>query len=161
MLSGGKEDLCALAMFEDSVKRLKSPKTSPSPVLNKEQVNSALELLSDWFYESCGSASFSTLEHPKFQAFLSHVGLPTTLRRDFSGPRLDVKFNEAKAESEAKIRDAMFFQVASEGWKNKNWHSLCCGGEKREVSKLGKSNLIIVSPIPSAYGNEWPAPGSM
>ena len=53
--------------------------------------------------------SSSTFEHPKFQAFLSHAGLPTTLRRDFSGPRLDAKFNEAKAESEAKIRDATFF----------------------------------------------------
>ncbi|KAI4351893.1 hypothetical protein L6164_006197 [Bauhinia variegata] len=129
MLSGGKEDLCALAMFEDSVKKLKSPKISPSPPLSKEQINSALELLADWFYESCGSVSFSTLEHPKFQAFLSQVGLPTTLRREFSGSRLDAKFNEAKTESEAKIRDAMFFQVASDGWKNKNWYNLCCGGE--------------------------------
>ncbi|QHN87869.1 hypothetical protein DS421_16g558810 [Arachis hypogaea] len=98
VLSGGKEDLCALAMFEDSVKKLKSPKTSPGPALSKEQVNSALELLSDWLYETCG-------------------------------PRLDAKFSEAKAESEAKIRDAMFFQVASDGWKNMNWYSLCCGGE--------------------------------
>ncbi|XLT26009.1 hypothetical protein HN873_057301, partial [Arachis hypogaea] len=96
VLSGGKEDLCALAMFEDSVKKLKSPKTSPGPALSKEQ-----------------------------------VGLPATntLRREISGPRLDAKFSEAKAESEAKIRDAMFFQVASDGWKNMNWYSLCCGGE--------------------------------
>ncbi|XP_057762389.1 uncharacterized protein LOC130982407 [Arachis stenosperma] len=131
VLSGGKEDLCALAMFEDSVKKLKSPKTSPGPALNKEQVNSALELLSDWLYETCGSVSLATIEHRKFQAFLSQVGLPATntLRREISGPRLDAKFSEAKAESEAKIRDAMFFQVASDGWKNRNWYSLCCGGE--------------------------------
>ncbi|KAK7314891.1 hypothetical protein VNO77_33420 [Canavalia gladiata] len=129
VLSGGKEDLCALAMFEDSVKKLKSPKTSPGPALSKEQVNSALELLADWLYESCGSVSLSTLEHRKFQAFLSQVGLPTTLRREISGPRLDARFGEAKAESEAKIRDAMFFQVASDGWKNRNWYNLCCGGE--------------------------------
>ncbi|XLS72341.1 hypothetical protein HN51_029206 [Arachis hypogaea] len=98
-----QEDLCALAMFEDSVKKLKSPKTSPGPALSKE----------------------------KFQAFLSQVGLPATntLRREISGPRLDAKFSEAKAESEAKIRDAMFFQVASDGWKNMNWYSLCCSGE--------------------------------
>lgn len=129
VLSGGKEDLCALAMFEDSVKKLKSPKTSPGPALSKEQVNSALELLADWFYECCGSVSLSTLEHRKFQAFLGQVGLPTTLKREISGPRLDARFSEAKAESEAKVRDAMFFQVASDGWKNRNWYSLCCGGE--------------------------------
>ncbi|XLV02903.1 hypothetical protein S245_017240, partial [Arachis hypogaea] len=126
-----QEDLCALAIFEDSVKKLKSPKTSPGPALSKEQVNSALEFLSDWLYETCGSVSLATIEHRKFQAFLSQVGLPATntLRREISGPRLDAKFSEAKAESEAKIRDAMFFQVASDGWKNMNWYSLCCGGE--------------------------------
>ncbi|XP_028796457.1 uncharacterized protein LOC114751924 [Neltuma alba] len=130
VLSGGKEDLSALAMFEDSVKKLKSPKASPGPVLSKEQINSALELLADWFYESCGSVSFSALEQAKFQAFLSQVGLPTTtLRREISGCRLDARFNEVKAESEAKIRDAMFFQLSSDGWKNENWYSLCCGGE--------------------------------
>ncbi|CAL0303540.1 unnamed protein product [Lupinus luteus] len=130
VLSGGKDDLSALAMFEDSVKKLKSPKTSLGPCLNKDQVNSALELLSDWFYESCGYVSLSTLEHRKFQAFLSQVGLPTpNLRREISGPRLDARFSDVKAESDAKIRDAMFFQVASDGWKNKNWYSLCSGGE--------------------------------
>ncbi|XP_019453237.1 PREDICTED: uncharacterized protein LOC109354892 [Lupinus angustifolius] len=130
VLSGGKDDLCALAMFEDSVKKLKSPKTSPGPCLNNDQVNSALELLSDWFYESCGSVSLSILEHRKFQAFLRQVGLSTpNLRREISGPRLDARFSEVKAKSEAKIGDAMFFQVASDGWKNKNWYSLCCGGE--------------------------------
>ncbi|XLT60408.1 hypothetical protein HN873_053012, partial [Arachis hypogaea] len=126
-----QEDLCALAMFEDSVKKLKSPKTSPGPALSKEQVNSALELLSDWLCETCGSVSLATIQHRKFQAFLSQVGFPATntLRCEISGPRLDAKFSEAKAESEAKIRDAMFFQVASDGWKNMNWYSLCCGGE--------------------------------
>nr|XP_004514972.1 uncharacterized protein LOC101508329 [Cicer arietinum] len=138
MLSGGKEDLCALAMFEDSVKKLKSPKTSPSACLSKEQVNSALDLLADWFYECCGSVSLSNLEHRKFQAFLSQVGLPvgSGLRREVSGSRLDARFSEVKSESEAKIRDAMFFQVASDGWKsydnvynNRNLYGLCCGGE--------------------------------
>ncbi|KAL9324228.1 hypothetical protein ACSQ67_009085 [Phaseolus vulgaris] len=83
MLSGGKDDLCALAMFEDSVKKLKSPKTSPGPALSKDQ-----------------------------------VGLPGNLRREVSGGRLDARFGEAKAESEARIRDAMFFQLASDGWKS-------------------------------------------
>ncbi|OMO85876.1 hypothetical protein CCACVL1_09948 [Corchorus capsularis] len=54
VLSGGKEDLGALALLEDSVKKLKSPKTSPGPALSKDQIDSAFDLLADWFYESCG-----------------------------------------------------------------------------------------------------------
>ncbi|XP_021909521.1 uncharacterized protein LOC110823447 isoform X3 [Carica papaya] len=129
MLSGGKEDLGALAMLEDSVKKLKSPKTSPVLALSKEQIDSAFELLADWFYESCGSVSFSSLEHPKFRAFLNQVGLPAVSRRDFLGPRLDTKFQEAKRESEARIRDAMFFQIACEGWKNESHCSFPRGEE--------------------------------
>ncbi|XP_050227982.1 uncharacterized protein LOC126677422 isoform X2 [Mercurialis annua] len=117
MLSGGKDDLDALAMLENSVKKLKSPKTSPGPALSKSQIDCALDYLADWVYESCGSVSFSALEHPKFRAFLNQVGLPGVSRREFFGGRLDVKFEEAKAESEARIRDAMFFQIASDGWK--------------------------------------------
>ncbi|KAL9350095.1 hypothetical protein Peur_057350 [Populus x canadensis] len=120
MLSGGKEDLGALAMLEDSVKRLKSPKTSPGQALSKTQIDCALDYLADWVYESCGSVSFSSLEHPKFRAFLNQVGLPVVSRRDFVGGRLDVKYEEARAESEARIRDAMFFQIASDGWKVKS-----------------------------------------
>ncbi|KAK6947660.1 hypothetical protein RJ641_001133 [Dillenia turbinata] len=121
ILSGGKEDLGALAMLEDSVKKLKSPKTSPGPVLSKAQIDSAFDFLTDWVFESCGSVSLSSLEHPKFRAFLNQVGLPSISRRDFVGSRLDVKFEEVKAESEAKIRDALFFQVCSDGWKVKNF----------------------------------------
>ncbi|XP_018808655.2 uncharacterized protein LOC108981858 isoform X1 [Juglans regia] len=121
MLSGGKEDLGALAMLEDSVKKLKSPKTSPGPTLSKTQIDCTLDFLADWVFESCGSVSFSSLEHPKFRAFLNQVGLPAVSRRDFTGARLDTKYEEAKAESEARIRDAMFFQIASDGWKSKNY----------------------------------------
>lgn len=103
-------------MLEDSVKRLKSPKASPGPALSKAQADSALDFLADWVYECCGSVSFSSLEHPKFRAFLNQVGLPAISKRDFAGSRLDAKYDEAKAESEAKIRDAMFFQLASDGW---------------------------------------------
>ncbi|KAG8659372.1 uncharacterized protein LOC110609111 isoform X3 [Manihot esculenta] len=120
VLSGGKEDLDALAMLEDSVKKLKSPKTSPGPALSKTQIDCALDYLADWVYESCGSVSFSALEHPKFRAFLNQVGLPAVSRREFCGGRLDVKYEDVKAESEARIRDAMFFQIASDGWKVKN-----------------------------------------
>nr|XP_019705769.1 LOW QUALITY PROTEIN: uncharacterized protein LOC105042719 [Elaeis guineensis] len=117
VLSGGKEDLGALAMLEDSVKKLKSPKTSPGPALSKAQVDSALSLLSDWFYESSGAVSLSSAEHPKFRSFLHHVGLPMLSRRDLAGPRLDARFEEARADADARIRDALFFQLSSDGWR--------------------------------------------
>ena len=132
VLSGGKDDLGALALLEDSVKKLKSPKgsTGPPPVLNKDQIDSGLELLAEWFYESCGSVSFSSLEHPKFKNFLNQVGLPPlSLRRELSGARLDAKFEEIKSESDARIRDAMFFQVASDGWKGTSCCGFACEGE--------------------------------
>ncbi|CAA7391733.1 unnamed protein product [Spirodela intermedia] len=116
--SGGKEDLGALAMLEDSVKRLKSPKTSPGPALSKTQVESAVSHLSDWVYQSCGAVSFSSVEHPKFRAFLQQVGLPAVSRRELAGARLDARYEEARSESEARIRDALFFQLAGSGWNH-------------------------------------------
>ncbi|XWS37711.1 hypothetical protein CRYUN_Cryun19dG0068400 [Craigia yunnanensis] len=144
VLSGGKEDLGALAMLEDSVKKLKSPKTSPGAALSKDQIDSAFDLLADWFYESCGSVSFSSLEHPKFRAFLNQVGMPAVSRRELSGVRLDNKFHEAKRESEARIRDAMFFQVASDGWKRK---SCCCSSYTSSSISSGcvEENLVKFS----------------
>ncbi|KAG6418819.1 hypothetical protein SASPL_121024 [Salvia splendens] len=118
VLSGGREDLGALAMLEDSVKRLKSPKPRPGPSLSKAQADSALDLLADWVYDNCGSVALSSIDHPKFKAFLNHVGLPAVSRRDLIGARLDAKYAQAKAHSEAKIRDAMFFQIAADGWKS-------------------------------------------
>ncbi|XP_057773550.1 uncharacterized protein LOC130992817 isoform X2 [Salvia miltiorrhiza] len=120
VLSGGKEDLGALAMLEDSVKRLKSPKASPAPALSKSQVDSALDFLADWVYECCGSVSLSSLDHPKFKSFLNQVGLPPISKREFATSRLDAKYEEARADCEAKIRDAMFFQLAAHGWNNSN-----------------------------------------
>nr|XP_043608786.1 uncharacterized protein LOC122580581 [Erigeron canadensis] len=122
MLSGGKQDLGALAMLEDSVNKLKSPKSSPGQVLTKAQIDSALDLLASWVFENCGSVSFSSLEHPKFKNFLNQVGLPAP--RDLAGERLDFKYREAKNESEARIREAMFFQVSSDGWKSKHERKL-------------------------------------
>ncbi|CAN1267227.1 hypothetical protein LINPERPRIM_LOCUS12774 [Linum perenne] len=128
VLSGGKEDLGALAMLEDSVKKLKSPKSSPFPSsLTKDQIDSALELLSSWFYEVCGAVSFSSMEHPKFRAFLHQVGLPVLTMKELCGPKLEDKFIQAKTETEARIKDAMFFQVACNGWKG------CNGGEEKCV----------------------------
>ncbi|PKA53115.1 hypothetical protein AXF42_Ash019023 [Apostasia shenzhenica] len=120
LLSGGREDLGALAMLEDSVKKLKSPKVSPGPALSKTQIDSALSLLSDWFYESSGTVSFSSVEHPKFRAFLQKVGLPPFSRRELAGARLDSRYEEARSDADARIRDALFFQVAADGWKNRS-----------------------------------------
>nr|GEY11365.1 hypothetical protein [Tanacetum cinerariifolium] len=138
MLSGGKDDLGALAMLEDSVKKLKSPKSSPGQVLTKAQIDSSLELLANWVYENCGSVSFSSLEHPKFKSFLNQVGLPSLTRRDLVGERLDSKYQEAKSESEARIRDAMFFQISSDGWKSKssNHHHHSSSGEIENLVNL-------------------------
>lgn len=116
---GGDDLSDARGMFEDSIRRLKSPKASPGPALSKSQIECALDFLSDWVYESCGSVSFSSLEHPKFKAFLSHVGVPEVSKRDFCGSRLDARYEETRNESEARIRDAMFFQIATDGWKPK------------------------------------------
>ncbi|XP_076942033.1 uncharacterized protein LOC143611768 [Bidens hawaiensis] len=124
LLSGGKDDLGPLAMLEDSVKKLKSPKPlPPGPQLTKAQVDSALGLLSDWVYESYGSVSFTSLDHPKFKAFMNQVGLPepSGSRQDFLSSRLDSMYEEAKLESEAKLRDAEFYQLVSDGWKPKTF----------------------------------------
>ncbi|KAK1421399.1 hypothetical protein QVD17_23707 [Tagetes erecta] len=119
LLSGGKEDLGPLAMLEDSVKKLKSSKPlPPGPQLTKSQIDSALNLLTDWFYESYGSVSFPSLDHTKFKAFMNQVGLPE-VSQDFMSSRLDSKYNDAKFESEVKLRDAEFYQLVSNGWKNK------------------------------------------
>ncbi|XP_022970189.1 uncharacterized protein LOC111469158 [Cucurbita maxima] len=160
MLSGGKEDLGALAMLEDSVKKLKSPKTSPGPTLNKTQIDSALEFLTDWVFESGGSVTFSSLEHPKFKAFLNQVGIPTIPRREFRISRLNSKFEEAKTESEVKIRDAMFFQLASDGWNDKNYAVV--GIDKLvnltvnlpNGTSLYRRAVFVTGSVPSSYAQE-------
>ncbi|TVU30171.1 hypothetical protein EJB05_21781, partial [Eragrostis curvula] len=118
VLSGGKEDLGALAMLEDSVKRLKSPKASPGAMMPKPQADAALALLSDWFLESSGGVSLSAAGHPKLRAFLRQVGLPDLPRADLAGPRLDARFAEARADAAARVRDALFFQLAADGWRD-------------------------------------------
>jgi len=117
VLSGGKEDLGALAMLEDSVKRLKSPKASPAAMMPKAQADAALSLLADWFLESSAAVSLSAASHPKLGAFLRHVGLPDLQRADLAGPRLDARFAEARADAAARVRDALFFQLAADGWR--------------------------------------------
>lgn len=158
MLSGGKDDLGALAMLEDSVKKLKSPKTSPGPALSRTQTDSAFDYLADWLYESCGSVSFSSLEHPKFRAFLNQVGLPAIRSREFAGARLDAKFEHAKAESEERIRDAMFFQIASDGWKHKS-----DSGEENLVyltvnlpngTSVFRRAVFVCGSVPSKYAED-------
>jgi hypothetical protein len=119
VLSGGKDDLGALARLEDSVKRLKSPKASPVAMMPKPQADAALALLADWFLESSPGVSLSATSHPKLRAFLRHVGLPDLQRADLAGPRLDARFAEARADATARVRDALFFQLAADGWREK------------------------------------------
>ncbi|PKU73086.1 hypothetical protein MA16_Dca016153 [Dendrobium catenatum] len=118
LLSGGKDDLGPLALLEDSVKKLKSPKTSPGLALSKAQVDSAVSLLTDWVYECAGAVSFSSIEHPKFQAFLSQVGMPAIPRQMLAGARLDARYEEARSDADARIREAKIFQLAADGWKS-------------------------------------------
>ncbi|XP_051121658.1 uncharacterized protein LOC127245057 [Andrographis paniculata] len=112
LLSGGKDDLKPLALLEDSVKKLKSPKPLPVPVLTGDQIAAAVDLLSDWFFESGGAVAFSSLENLKFKAFLRHLGLPELSRHDIATTRLESRYDRARTESEARINDAEFFQVA-------------------------------------------------
>ncbi|KAF7810172.1 uncharacterized protein G2W53_036915 [Senna tora] len=166
VLSGGKDDLGALAMLEDSVKKLKSPKiASVRPILTKAQIETAVDHLADWVYESCGSISFSSLDHPKFRSFLAQVGLPAISRGEFAGARLDARFKEVKAESEARIRDAMFFQVASDGWKWKpKSRHYNCGDENVVNLSVNLPNgtslytkalfLSASSSVPSKYAED-------
>ncbi|KAK9698685.1 hypothetical protein RND81_08G123500 [Saponaria officinalis] len=115
---GGRDGLSDAKMFEDSIKQLKSPKTSHRPTLSKTQIECALDCLSEWVYESCGYVSFSSLEHPKFKAFLHQVGMNEVSKTDFFRSRLDSRFEVVRNESDARIKDAMFFQIASHGWKS-------------------------------------------
>ncbi|KAE8675693.1 Sterol-4alpha-methyl oxidase 1-1 isoform 1 [Hibiscus syriacus] len=128
VLSGGREDLGALAMLEDSVKKLKSPKASSGPTLSKFQIECA-------------------------------VGLPPVSTRELVGSRLNVKYEEVKAESEARIRDAMFFQVATDGWKVKSFPS----GEESLVNltvnlpngtSLYRRAVFLTGSVPSTYAEE-------
>ncbi|CAN6885028.1 unnamed protein product [Brassica oleracea] len=152
MLSGGRDDLVPLAMLEDSVKKLKSPKPCHTQSLTRSQVDSALDSLSDWVFESCGSVSLSGLEHPKFRAFLTQVGLPIVSKRDFATARLDAKYEEARAESESRIRDAMFFQIASDGWKSRNLVSLIAN--LPNGMSLYRRAVLVNGAVPSNYAEE-------
>ncbi|KAG9445063.1 hypothetical protein H6P81_016403 [Aristolochia fimbriata] len=75
----------------------------------------SLDLLTDWFYDSC--LSFSSLYHPKFKAFLQQIGLPQLSKAYLGCEKLDAKYLDAKIVFENKLRDAMFFQLSIEGWK--------------------------------------------
>ncbi|KFK43500.1 hypothetical protein AALP_AA1G133400 [Arabis alpina] len=156
MLSGGKDDLGPLAMLEDSVKKLKSPKTSHTQSLTRSQIESALDSLSDWVFESCGSVSLSGLEHPKFKAFLTQVGLPIVSKRNFATTRLDVKYEEARRMSESRISDAMFLQIASDGWKSgesgENLVSLIVN--LPNGTSLYRRAVLLNGAVPSNYAEE-------
>ncbi|CAD6244603.1 unnamed protein product [Miscanthus lutarioriparius] len=101
VLSGGKDDLGALARLEDSVKRLKSPKASPVAMMPKPQADAALALLADWFLESSPGVSSPPLAIPSSgpssatwgyrtcsaPTLLAHVSTPASPRRTPTPPR--------------------------------------------------------------------------
>ncbi|KAK8944577.1 hypothetical protein KSP39_PZI008502 [Platanthera zijinensis] len=160
VLSGGKGDLGSLAMLEDSVKKLKSPNiASPSPALSKSQIEYSVSLLSDWFYECAGLVSFSSVEHPKFRAFLRQVGLPLISGRDLAGARLDARYEELRSDADARINEALFFQVAADGWKPR---SHVDGGDSLVSLTVNLPNgtavfrraLIADSRIPCKYAED-------
>ncbi|KAL0693860.1 hypothetical protein Bca4012_061040 [Brassica carinata] len=154
MLSGGKDDLGPLAMLENSVKKLKSP--TQTQKLSRAQIDSALVSLSDWVFESCGSVSLSGLEHPKLRDFLTQVGLPIISRRDFVAGRLEMKYEGSRAEAESRIHDAMFFQLASDGWKyessGENLVSLVVN--LPNGTSLYRRALFVNGAVPSNYAEE-------
>ncbi|XP_038876868.1 uncharacterized protein LOC120069232 [Benincasa hispida] len=157
MLSGGKEDLGALAMLENSVKKLRTPRTSPGVSLNKDQIDSALDFLTDWVFESPGSVSLSSLEHPKFRAFLNQVGLPSISSRDFATVRLNSKYEIAKADVHLKITDAMFFQIASSGWQPQNQEDKTMVHIALNLpngTTLYRKTLIVGSSVPCRFAEE-------
>ncbi|KAJ1270317.1 hypothetical protein BS78_06G044800 [Paspalum vaginatum] len=119
VLSGGRGDLGALAWLEDSVKRLRSPVGSPGAMLPRHQAEAALALLADWFLESSGSVSMAAVEHPKLKAFLRQIGLPELSRAELTRARLNARFTEARADTAARVRDARFFQLAADGWRDR------------------------------------------
>ncbi|KAJ3679865.1 hypothetical protein LUZ60_016143 [Juncus effusus] len=152
VLSGGKEDLGALALLQDSVKKLKSPRAPPGPVLSKAQVESAMSLLSDWFYESCSTVSLSSVDHPKFRDFLRQVGLPPISRNVLAGPQLDARYSDARSDSDARIREAMFFQLSTSGWKEGGLISISVN--LPNGTSVFHRALPVVARAPSDYAEE-------
>ncbi|KAL1827219.1 hypothetical protein ACET3Z_005631 [Daucus carota] len=84
ILSGGKEDLGALAMFEDSVKKLKSPKAStPNLSLNKIQLERR-----DFSHDDDNDAEFLSVANGEDDALNeSFVDASSVFFRGFKGGR--------------------------------------------------------------------------
>lgn len=160
-LSGGSEDLGALARFEDSVKRLKSPDAHLDPLpLPEDQANAAMALLAEWVLQSCGCLSLVSLNNAKFREFLRRVGLPPVDPRRIIGPVLENKYQAVAADSVTKIRDAPFYQLCSSGWQKQ--HNLGIEGYKlvnlaanlpSETTVFHRAVLTTASP-PSDYAEE-------
>ncbi|XP_020573130.1 uncharacterized protein LOC110019690 [Phalaenopsis equestris] len=157
LLSGGKEDIDALALLEDSVKRLKSPKASPRPALPKHLSEAALSLLADWFLEAGGAASPSSLSHPKLQSFLHQIGLPVLSPRHITGPLLESRFRDARVDSDTRARDAVFFQLESAGWNSadEDTQSLISVAVNLPNGTTALHRVMIISArAPSDYAEE-------
>ncbi|EPS69124.1 hypothetical protein M569_05645 [Genlisea aurea] len=123
---GAKPSTLSPVKKHKTLKKKQAPPSSPVPPLSPRQADVAFSLLSDWFFQVCGSVSLSSLQTSSFNSFLAHVGLP---RFEFSDSRLDSKFQISRDESEARIREAAFFQISSDGWKSSRNN----GGDRSSV----------------------------
>ncbi|XP_042473980.1 uncharacterized protein LOC122056212 [Zingiber officinale] len=163
VLSGGKEDLVALARLEDSVKKLKSPMAAPAAALPKPQAEAALALLVDWLLESGGAVSLYALDHPKFRSFLNQVGLPSVSPRRLALSQLHARYLEVLSDSEARIREAAFFQLSSDGWKSSatsSDHAIVSFAVNLPNGKtLFHRSILTAGGAPSGYAEEvlWDA----
>ncbi|KAK9145728.1 hypothetical protein Sjap_005631 [Stephania japonica] len=109
--------LTSLALIPAPCSVAFQPNSPTAPQLNQTQIETAFNLLAEWFYETCGYVSLSTVNHPKFRAFLHHLGIPPVKPSAILGRNLDIKYVEARLQFEDKIQDAMFFQLSTSGWK--------------------------------------------
>ncbi|WOL13055.1 hypothetical protein Cni_G21824 [Canna indica] len=163
VLSGGQDDLVALARLEDSVKKLKSPVASAAAALPKAQADAALSLLADWLFESGGAVSPSTLDHPKFQSFLNQVGLSSTSSRQLALSHLHARYLDILSDSEGRIRDAAFFQLSSSGWSSSatsSEHTLISFAVNLpNGTTLYQRSMLTTGGAPSDYAEEvlWEA----
>lgn len=138
------------------MKKLKSPNAAPGPPLPQAQAETALSLLSDWFFECSGAVPLSTVDHPKLRSFLHHVGLPPLPRRELAGVRLDTRYAAARADADARVRDAGFFQLATSGWRNLEGGDsiVSIGMNLPNGSSVFRRAVFNRAPAPSDYAEQ-------
>eukprot|EP00245_Coleochaete_scutata_P016555 TRINITY_DN776_c0_g2_i1.p1 TRINITY_DN776_c0_g2~~TRINITY_DN776_c0_g2_i1.p1 ORF type:complete len:775 (-),score=150.13 TRINITY_DN776_c0_g2_i1:187-2511(-) len=87
-------------------------------VVHKSQKEKAMEVLTDWIYESAGAVPLSSVEHPKFREFLRVMGLPQLTHKHLATERLEHRYVQTKQAVDQKIAEARFFQLVTNGWSD-------------------------------------------